>query len=207
MHRFSIHKTNNFAALLIRRTCIFCAVLALSAFAFMVPTSAYADTLDNTLNEQLVPDSSFLYDATIEDLATADTFDDKLKVRVIGEAIGEAIKCEADPNFCWVTFASTVEGSSATISAYMPKSLAAKITHFGQYNTKGTKMQLTGTFNLVCSDHAGMSDLHVLQANIYSEGENYTEEFKFENFIPAFAVFAAALVLSLIFLFIRERGR
>ena len=67
---------------------------------------AYADEPaegDNAVNTQQLPDSSFIYDTSIGDLARADSYFDNQTVQVVGEAVGDAIRSGLDGRHRWIT--------------------------------------------------------------------------------------------------------
>ena len=67
---------------------------ALALPAFACPQAAFADEPaegDNAVNVTQLPDSSFIYDTSITDLSTADTYYDKQTVQVTGEVVGDRI--------------------------------------------------------------------------------------------------------------------
>ena len=55
------------------------------------------DNPDNSIDDGQTSDNSFLYDASIADLAGADSYYDKQTVQVTGEVVGEAIAVRARP--------------------------------------------------------------------------------------------------------------
>lgn len=64
------------------------------------------DNPDNSIDDGQTSDNSFLYDASIADLAGADSYYDKQTVQVTGEVVGEAIAVTAMPTMrgsCCVT--------------------------------------------------------------------------------------------------------
>lgn len=54
------------------------------------------DNPDNSIDDGQTSDNSFLYDASIADLAGADSYYDKQTVQVTGEVVGEAIAVTGD---------------------------------------------------------------------------------------------------------------
>ena len=59
--------------------------------------------LDNRLNPSQLPDSSFIYDATISSLEKADSYMDGQTVQVTGEAVGDRVVSETTPSYCCFT--------------------------------------------------------------------------------------------------------
>ena len=73
------------------------------AFACLPLASAYAEDDDNVVDEQQLPDSSFVYDTSIMALAGANSSFDNQTVQVVGEVIGDAINADWDGSHKWVT--------------------------------------------------------------------------------------------------------
>ena len=184
-------------------------LLAVSTVLFPAP-EALADESgepvdDNVVNTQQPPDSSFIYDTSISDLSSADTYYDNQTVQVVGEAIGDSIRSGLSNRHKWITLSS--EGDSATLSVYMTAEQAAKIDAFGKYGTRGTTLQVRGTFHLVCPDHEGLSDLHAEVVTVVTRGEHREDVFVFDDFIPGIVAVAAGLVMLGVFYWLRERQR
>lgn len=82
------------------------------SLAFPAPAPAWAADDqqaegDNAVNPQQLPDSSFIYDTSIADLSSADTYYDEQTVQVTGEVIGDWIKGDTDDDrHCWITLAA-----------------------------------------------------------------------------------------------------
>lgn len=169
---------------------------------------AYADEPaegDNAVNTQQLPDSSFIYDTSIGDLAQADSYFDNQTVQVVGEAVGDAIRSGLDGRHRWITLSA--EGDSSTISVHMTSEQAAKIDTFGKYGARGTMLQVRGTFYLVCPDHDGISDLHAEVVTVVSRGEEVPDEFDANAFAPGIVTVVAGLALLGVFYWLRERQR
>ena len=54
---------------------------------------------DNAVNQTQVPDSSFLYDTSIDELAEADSYFDGQTVQVVGEVVGDRITGDAADDY------------------------------------------------------------------------------------------------------------
>lgn len=160
---------------------------------------------DNAVNTQQLPDSSFIYDTSIVDLGTADSYFDNQTVQVVGEAVGDDIRSGLSGNHRWITLAA--EGGAATVSVYMSNESAAKIDTFGMYGTTGTSLQVRGAFHLVCPDHEGVTDLHAETVSVVKPGTHHGDKFDFDKFIPGIATVVVGLVMLVIFYWLRERRR
>ena len=179
------------------------------AGARFVPAFADETQIDpddgNVVDTQQPPDSSFIYDTSIPDLSTADTYYDNQTVQVVGEAIGDEIRSGLSNRHKWITLSS--EGDSATLSVYMTAEQASKIDAYGEYGTRGTTVQVRGTFHLVCPDHEGISDLHAEVVTVVSRGERREDVFEFNDFVPGIVTVVVGLVMLGVFYWLRERQR
>lgn len=180
-------------------------VLALPAFA--CPQAAFADEPaegDNAVNVTQLPDSSFIYDTSITDLSTADTYYDKQTVQVTGEVVGDRITA-GDGRHCWLQLASPSD--SSTVSVYLTNESADKVDTYGAYGRKGTTLQVRGTFNLACPDHDGVSDLHAQVVTVTEKGKATPDEFDINAFIPGMVAVMIGLAMMVVFYLLRERQR
>lgn len=180
---------------------------ALALPAFACPQAAFADELaegDNTVNVTQLPDSSFIYDTSITDLSTADTYYDKQTVQVTGEVVGDRITA-GDGRHCWLQLASPSD--SSTVSVYLTNESADKVDTYGAYGRKGTTLQVRGTFNLACPDHDGVSDLHAQVVTVTEKGKATPDEFDINAFIPGMVAVMIGLAMMVVFYLLRERQR
>lgn len=180
-------------------------VLALPAFA--CPQAAFADEPaegDNAVNVTQLPDSSFIYDTSITDLSTADTYYDKQTVQVTGEVVGDRITA-GDGRHCWLQLASPSD--SSTVSVYLTNESADKVDTYGAYGRKGTTLQVRGTFNLACPDHDGVSDLHAQAVTVTEKGKATPDEFDINAFTPGMVTVMIGLAMMVVFYLLRERQR
>ena len=180
-------------------------VLALPAFA--CPQAAFADEPaegDNAVNVTQLPDSSFIYDTSITDLSTADTYYDKQTVQVTGEVVGDRITA-GDGRHCWLQLASSSD--SSTVSVYLTNESADKVDTYGAYDRKGTTLQVRGTFNLACPDHDGASDLHAQVVTVTEKGKATPDEFDINAFIPGVVTVIIGMGMMVVFYLLRERQR
>lgn len=189
--------------LIIVSTCIMC----LGLLALTAKTFAYAKEAenDNSVNVQQLPDSSFIYDTAIADLASATSYYDNQTVQVTGEVVGDSIKDDVFGRHRWITLAS--QNDSSTVLVYMSGESAAKIDTFGSYDTKGTILQVRGIFHLTCQEHKGLSDLHAEVVTVVKPGKQVKDPFQFEMFIPGIIATAIGLVMMGVFYWLRERQR
>lgn len=101
------------------------------------------DTNGNVVNVNQMPDSSFLYNTDIADLAGAESFHDTQTVQVTGEVVGDHINDELDSNLCWITLQSTKADDYSLVSVLMTNEQAKLIENYGNYNTDGTNHSST----------------------------------------------------------------
>lgn len=180
---------------------------ALMLPAFACPQAAFADEPaegDNAVNVTQLPDISFIYDTSITDLSTADTYYDKQTVQVTGEVVGDRITA-GDGRHCWLQLASPSD--SSTVSVYLTNESADKVDTYGAYGRKGTTLQVRGTFNLACPDHDGASDLHAQVVTVTEKGKATPDEFDINAFIPGMVTVMIGLALMVVFYLLRERQR
>lgn len=180
---------------------------ALALPAFACPQAAFADEPsegDNAVNVTQLPDSSFIYDTSITDLSTADTYYDKQTVQVTGEVVGDRITA-GDGRHCWLQLASPSD--SSTVSVYLTNESADKVDTYGAYGRKGTTLQVRGTFNLACPDHDGASDLHAQVVTVTEKGKATPDEFDINAFTPGMVTVMIGLAMMVVFYLLRERQR
>ena len=180
---------------------------ALALPAFACPQAAFADEPaegDNAVNVTQLPDSSFIYDTSITDLSTADTYYDKQTVQVTGEVVGDRITA-GDGRHCWLQLASPSD--SSTVSVYLTNESADKVDTYGTYGRKGTTLQVRGTFHLVCTEHEGLTDLHADIVTVVEKGKHHEDEFDVNAFVPGAIATALGLALMGVFYYLRERQR
>ena len=180
---------------------------ALALPAFACPRAAFADEPaedGNAVNVTQLPDSSFIYDTSITDLSTADTYYDKQTVQVTGEVVGDRITA-GDGRHCWLQLASPSD--SSTVSVYLTNESADKVDTYGAYGRKGTTLQVRGTFNLACPDHDGASDLHAQVATVTEKGKATPDEFDINAFTPGMVTVMIGLAMMVVFYLLRERQR
>lgn len=182
-------------------------------FALAVPCAAFADeeataedvAQGNSVNLQQRPDSSFLYDTSIEDLAQADTYLDGQTVQVVGEAVGDNVRASLLGDRRWITLES--EDGTNFISVFMTESQASQIEHLGQYGVVGTSVQVKGTYHLACKEHEGLSDLHAETVQVVEPGQVQPDEFNADEFMPGVFLVALGLFFAVIYYYFRERQR
>lgn len=152
-----------------------------------------------------LPDSSFIYDTSIQELSNADPYLDNQTVQVTGEAIGESIRASLFGRARWVTLSPV--GESVTVSVFMTEESAAKIDSFGRYGVRGSILKVRGTFYLVCPEHDGATDLHAEEVTVVKPGESVHESFSIFAFAPGMILVVVGLIMLFIFTRVSERRR
>ena len=162
---------------------------------------------DNRVNPQQMPDSSFLYDTSIAELADADPYMNNQTVQIVGEAIGDILNAADDPNCVWVMLQEKVDNDYPQISVFMTRSQAELIDHLGRYGVQGTKLQVRGEFHLACPQHEGLTDLHAENVSVVSRGSVTPQTFDVQQFVPGAVLFVVAGALLLVFRRLQEGQR
>lgn len=164
-----------------------------------------ASNLPNKVNQSQLPDSSFIYDVSIEDLANADTYMDEQTVQVTGEVVGDRIMADGGQN-CWITLQATT-ASDVEVLVFMSTSLSSAIDTYGAYGRRGTYLQARGTFNLACKDHDGVSGIHADSVTVVEPGYVETPDLDARKMVPGLAILLVGCSLLLVFNYLRERQR
>ena len=166
-------------------------------------SSLNLDEEANSVKEDQLPDSSFIYDTSIASLARADSYYNKMTVQVVGEAVGDVIE---DTNWgsenCWVSLWDANE----TVSVFMSDKNAQLIDTLGSHHRSGTKLQVRGEFHISCEDHDGISDLHAETVSVQSRGFDVQEDFSPVAFLPGVLLLVVGFALFFLFRYLRERN-
>lgn len=171
------------------------------------PRMALAGDDENQVNPRQRPDSSFIYDTSIAALSEADSYYNNQTVQVVGEVIGDNIREGLSGRERWITLAAVEKESTATVSVLMSAESAAKIDTYGKYGTTGTKLQVRGTFHLVCPEHEGQTDLHADVVTVVEKGKHHPDSFNAGAFVPGMVMVVAGLIIMGVFYYFRERRR
>lgn len=161
----------------------------------------------NAIDPQLLPDSSFIYDTSIVDLAHADSYIDNQTVRVTGEVIGDRRTTIGDGENCWITLTDPSPDENSTVEVYMSNEQASRIDTYGAYGRVGTILSVQGTFHLVCPEHEGESDVHAESVTVSSRGHAVEPDFDPQGFLPGIACVGVGVLMMVILGILRERGR
>ena len=162
--------------------------------------------IENQVNVSQLPDSSFIYDITIKELAAADSYMDGQTVQVTGEVVGDRILAELDDANCWIMLQSTDKNDSE-IAVYMPLTASESIDTYGAYGKRGTTLQVRGIFNLACADHQGASDLHADSVAVVTKGSVEELDFNFMRLVPGLVLLLIGSLMLIVYDIMRERQR
>lgn len=116
---------------------------------------------------------------TVNDiLSNPKQFDGK-EVRLRGEVVqfkvktsgGYFIQLNDDPYVKKsIAEGSKPKGTNCAISVFVKDELSKKIKYFGSYRYKGDVIEITGKFNVSCSEHSGETDVHADSLKVLKRG-------------------------------------
>lgn len=190
------------AAVFMRIVVLVFVVAALCSFG----TAAFADE-NNQVNSGQLPDSSFIYETSIFDLTTSDSYYENQTVQIAGEVVGDRINAEGDDAKCWITVNALPNAQAATVQVLVSNELADKIDTYGRYNVTGSIVSIMGTYHLVCGEHEGLSDVHAESLTVTEAGKTQVDQTSFSHFVPGILLVAAGIGLLLYYRRARERLR
>ncbi len=186
-------------------------LLALSlllAALVAVPAFAWADdegqAKSNRVYVNQLPDSSFLYQTSIADLAKADSYYEGQTVLVQGEVVGDRINDEMQSGNCWITLQDSEAANPSVVSVFMTIEQSSVIDSYGHFGMKGTELQVRGTFHLECSEHQGMSDIHVEELSALASGESERPQVSISILVAGIVAVVAGLALLYVYYKKRE---
>ena len=162
--------------------------------------------IGNRVNTSQLPDSSFIYDVSIEELANADSYLDGQTVQITGEVVGDRITSETNPKYCWITIQSQGQ-SDDEVSVYMSKTASKVIDTYGSYGKVGTILQVRGTFNLASKDHQGASEIVAESVSVVTPGEIVELAGNPKSLETGLIFILIGSILMLAFNIMRERQR
>ena len=137
--------------------------------------SSLEDETSNHVTVNQLPDSSFLYDSSIADLAAADKTYEGQTVLVRGEVVGDLISDEHTAENCWISLQDEDELTPAVMSVYLTRESADAIDSYGRYGVQGSTLQVRGTFHLQCPDHQGLTDIHAEETTVLAKGKELSK--------------------------------
>ncbi len=139
----------------------------------------------------LIPMQVFAADA----MSSTDLIDqakeyDGQQVVYTGEVVGDILN---RGEYTWINVS---DGSNA-IGIWIKSSDVKSIAYVGRYGTQGDTVRLTGVFHRACADHGGDLDIHADKIEIIKKGNTVSHPVNLFEVILAFALFAAALLLTI----------
>ena len=155
------------------------------------------DELANSLNEE----SDVIVDTRIGVLVAVNRALDGSSVRFEGEVVGEALG--AGDGQVWVAVNNS---SGQSISVLLDAEQAALVENYGDHETTGSTLQVTGLYHVACDEHDGGLDVHATSVVVLDAGGAVTNGVAFSEFAWGVALCAFGLVLVLLYLFLRHRG-
>ena len=160
----------------------------------------------NVIDEGQLADNSFLYDAQIGDLASADSYYDRQTVQVTGEVVGDAVNVAGGkPGRVWIVLRDPKSG--ATVPIIISKEDAEKIDTFGRYGAAGTTLRIKGTYYLDDIEQQGESDIHATKVVVVSEGGRHSDLIVVSAFKMPLIAIALGAALTFLHWYLRERNR
>lgn len=87
-------------------------------------------------------------------LSQADSDLDGRVVRFQGEAIGESLRADADTRW------ANILDDGVAIGVVAPTQMLTAIDGWGDWSRRGTIVEVTGVFNVACTQHGGDLDVH-----------------------------------------------
>ena len=163
--------------------------------------------LDNRVNPSIAPDSSFLYDTSIQDLIESPVLYDNQTVQVEGEVIGDRRNVTNDPAHYWITLQEQQKSANyPEIIIMISETTSSLIDSYGEYGKSGTCLVIKGTFHAACEEHEGLSDIHADSSSLKAKGADRDEyDLSVESFIPAIILLMAAVAVTLLYRHIRKK--
>lgn len=162
--------------------------------------------IGNKINTSQLPDSSFIYEVSIEELANADSYLDGQTVQVTGEVVGDRITAESNPKYCWITLQSQ-DADDSEVSVYMSKTASKAIDTFGSYGKEGTTLQVRGIFYLASEDHQGASEIRAESVSAVTPGEVLEDAGNPKSLEAGLVFIFIGSCLMILFNIMRERQR
>lgn len=161
---------------------------------------------NNLVNPQQKPDSSFIYDTSIGALQEADSYLNNQIVQVTGEVVGDRIKAEFDPGFCWIVLQGNDKARSE-VPVFIATDATEGIDTYGAYGRRGTMLQIRGIFYLSCPQHQGLTDLHADTVSVVESGLVTEQVFDIGAFVPGLVLVGLGTIMVVVFHRMREGQR
>lgn len=164
--------------------------LALVLFA---PNGKAGASLQNTTTAPVL--------TTIGELTSAGDSLDGLDVSVQGEAVGDIIN--AEPGYKWITLLD----AGASMSVRVKDGDAAKIKYLGRHESQGTRVKVTGAFEVDCTAHDGLIDMHATSLTVLDEGYKIERAFDSNKILIGLGLLFLGVGIFVLHWRLRERTR
>jgi hypothetical protein len=138
---------------------------------------------------------------TIVGLTNAGQQLDGQDVTFQGEVVGDILN--AEKGYKWLM----LQDGGATISVLVAEHEVAKVTHLGRYGQVGTKLEISGEFQVDCSDHDGLTDVHANRVTVIDEGSKLESGFVARELQIGGLLVIVGLCLLVLHWRLRERTR
>lgn len=126
---------------------------------------------------------------------------DGATVRFSGEAIGEALKAGGDNR--WIN----VLDEGVAIGVFAPQDAIAGIDGYGEWGREGTRIEVTGVYNVACPDHGGDLDVHATEIKVLAPSAERLHPVRPWKALVALVGVTIAAVLGLRYRALRRRER
>jgi uncharacterized protein YdeI (BOF family) len=160
------------------------------------PSAAFAQP-----NANARMSSSTNASATIAQITDAGQLHDGSYVTFTGEVVGDILM--ADAGHRWLL----LQDGEATISVYVDETDAAKVTHLGRYGQVGTRLEISGIFEVDCAQHDGLIDMHAAAVKVIDEGHDVSSSFNVRALQVGGLLVVVGIGLLLLQWRLRERTR
>jgi hypothetical protein len=138
---------------------------------------------------------------TIVGLTNAGQQLDGQEVTFQGEAVGDILV--AEKGYRWLM----LQDGGASISVLVDEDDAAKVTRLGRYGQVGTRLEVTGEFQVDCPEHDGLTDVHAARVTVIDEGSIVTSHFDVRKLEIGALLVVVGLCLLVLHWRLRERTR
>lgn len=143
----------------------------------------------------LFPDSSLASPArkvTFGKLIEKATLIDGSVIKVRGEIIGDIMR---RPEGAWIN----VHDGTAALGIWLTPEQGKLVKRGGDYNWRGEKVAVIGTFNKSCAQHGGDMDIHAQHIEVTEEARSIRHPFQVSKLIWLAVLFFIALASKLAF--------
>jgi hypothetical protein len=138
---------------------------------------------------------------TIVGLTNAGQQLDGQEVSIQGEVVGDILFADGDHK--WLM----LQDGGATISVLVDEREISKVTHLGRYDQVGTRLEVTGEFQVDCADHDGLTDVHAVKVTVIDEGFEVESRLDARELQIGALLIIVGLCLTILHWRLRERTR